>query len=279
LARIAAEATDMLIAPSVLLSPLSNPIELAEQLATLDIICKGKTALGLGMGWRPIEFQALGVPWEERLSRFVEGLEIMKRLWTEDNVTFETKHYRLSGVTLTLRPAQKPYPPIWIGATAERAVRRAARIGDAWVAAAHSPLSSVERLMQTYRQALKEANKPFPQELPARRQVYVAATRKKALDEATPFLKASYNAYARWGLVSEALKDKEANLSFEAWMTDSVIIGSPDDCIEQLKDFHRRLGVNHILLAVHRYGMEQAKVLEAIRLLGREVIPALRPLK
>lgn len=271
LARLAAEAKDMLIATNVLLLPYFNPVEIAEQIATLDIICNGRFAFGVGIGWRAFEFHALGIPIGERVSRFEESLEVIKRLWTEDAVNFHGKYFGLDGISMSLKPLQKPHPPIWVGASSKGAVRRAARVGDTWVLSAHWPMGALQFLAESYREALDEIGKPLPQDRPIIRNFFVAKDRETALKVAGPYLKESYDDFARAGLFKNVLKDNYT--SYERWRDDTVIIGDPNDCIEQIARYREKLGVNHLLLRMQWMGMDQAEVLGAIQLVGDKIIP------
>ncbi|MFQ5761522.1 MAG: LLM class flavin-dependent oxidoreductase, partial [Candidatus Bathyarchaeia archaeon] len=116
LARIAAEAHNMRIGTSILLIPLLHPVDVAEQIATLDVIAGGKFVFGVGLGYRDIEYEAFGVSKKHSVSRFTEALVVIKSLWTEDSVTFHGRHFTLNNVTMTVKPLQKPHPPIWIAA-------------------------------------------------------------------------------------------------------------------------------------------------------------------
>ena len=132
LARLAAEAGEMTGIAGVLLTTLHNPVEVAEAIASVDAIWRGNFVFGVGLGYRDVEFDAFGVPRGHRVRRFEQCLEVVKRLWTEDNVSFENEVCKLSNVTMTCRPVQQPHPPIWFAANNDRAVQRAARLGDSW---------------------------------------------------------------------------------------------------------------------------------------------------
>ncbi|MBI4233205.1 MAG: LLM class flavin-dependent oxidoreductase, partial [Chloroflexi bacterium] len=119
LARLAAEAGPMQLCTGVILLPLLNPVQVAEEIASLDIMCEGRLIFGVGLGYRDIEYEAFNVPPRERVGRMLESLELIKRLWTEENVTYEGRYFRLRNGTSTIRPVQKPYPPIWIAANAD----------------------------------------------------------------------------------------------------------------------------------------------------------------
>ena len=130
LARLAAEPGNMKLATSVLLLPLLNPVDVAEQVATLDHISEGRFILGIGLGYRPEEFEAMGTSMAHRGSRITEALRLMRRLWTEDEVTHHGKHFHVTNARPTARPYQKPYPKVWQAAMSDPAVRRVGREGD-----------------------------------------------------------------------------------------------------------------------------------------------------
>jgi alkanesulfonate monooxygenase SsuD/methylene tetrahydromethanopterin reductase-like flavin-dependent oxidoreductase (luciferase family) len=138
------------LVPSILLAPLYHPVMLAKLTATLDIASGGRLTLGVGVGGEyPVEFEAMGVPVQERGARMNEVLRLLKRLWTEEHVTNEGRFYPLNDVTLLPRPLQQPHPPIWVAGRREAAMRRAVRYGDGWLPYFYSPeryRDSVERI-------------------------------------------------------------------------------------------------------------------------------------
>src|SRR5262245_60719980 len=113
LARLSAEAGAMRVGATVLLLPLLNPVDVAEQVATLDVITEGRFLFGAGLGYRDEEFEAFGAQAKERVPRFVECLEVIKRLWSEEEVTHHGRFFHLTRARMALRPVQKPHPPIW----------------------------------------------------------------------------------------------------------------------------------------------------------------------
>src|SRR5882762_11629690 len=205
LARLAAEAGEMTGIAGVLLTTLHNPVEVAEHIASLDAIWRGNFIFGVGLGYRDVEFDAFGVPRGQRVRRFEQCLEVVKRLWTEDNVSFENDICKLSSVTLTCRPVQKPHPPIWFAANNDAAVRRAARLGDTWFVNPHATMASITRQMGLYREELARLGKPLPRVRPLIKEIYCAKDRQTALELAGPYLGAKYRAYAsRYGPASSS---------------------------------------------------------------------------
>jgi probable F420-dependent oxidoreductase len=117
---------------SVIILPQRQTVLTAKQAADLDGLTQGKLRLGVGIGWNPIEFEALGMPFHNRARRFEEQIELMRRLWCERVVTFEGRFHTVKAAGINPRPIQQPIP-IWIGASAEAAVKRATRIADGYL--------------------------------------------------------------------------------------------------------------------------------------------------
>ena len=118
----------------VLLTPLLNPVHVAEEIATLDHICRDRFIFGVGLGYRAEEFEAAGSTMAERFPRFEEGLALMKRLWTDAEVTHHGRFDRVTGARPTARPYQRPHPRIWVAGMREPAIRRAGRLGHPFYA-------------------------------------------------------------------------------------------------------------------------------------------------
>jgi alkanesulfonate monooxygenase SsuD/methylene tetrahydromethanopterin reductase-like flavin-dependent oxidoreductase (luciferase family) len=135
MAAIAARTQHVKIGTGVLLPALRNPVVLAHAVATLDRVAEGRIVLGAGIAAdTPAirrEFTAAGVPWDRRVGRFLETLDICRRLWTRDHVSFSGKHFTLDDVTVDPKPHRRGGPPIWIGGSGPTALREAARF-DAW---------------------------------------------------------------------------------------------------------------------------------------------------
>jgi probable F420-dependent oxidoreductase len=130
----AAGATEKIrLGTSVLLGNLRHPSHVAKIVSTLDFISNGRMTLGLGFGSREDDYKAVEIPFEHRGSRAVEQVHLMKRLWTEDNVTHKGKFYKVENLTLGPKPIQKPHPPIWTGGSAEIALKRAGAWADGFI--------------------------------------------------------------------------------------------------------------------------------------------------
>lgn len=273
LSRCIAEAGHMKIASGIFLVALHNPVELADMAATLDILSEGRFVFGVGLGYRQEEFDAFGVPKERAAEVFEDKLQIIKRLWTEDNITHEGIGYKLVNATNPNRPVQKPHPPIWIAANNNRAVERAARMGDAWYINPHANMETLRKQVKLYNDTLIAEGKSLDVTRPLMKELYIAETAQKAIDVARPFLERKYKVYVDWGQ-SEALpKSDTLDQEFEKLAQDRFVLGGPDEVIRQLERYVQELGVNFLSFRLQWPGMDNESTLKAIKLVGEHVIP------
>lgn len=274
LARLMADAPNARILPGIVLLSLHKPLDIAEQLATLDVMSGGRLIFGAGLGYREVEYKGFGTTERERVPRFEENLEAVVRLWTEDDVHMTGSHFTLDGVNISVKPVQKPRPPIWLGANADAGVRRAARLGDTWFIGPHQRMDTIERQLDIYKKALDDCGKAFPEELPLMREIFVAGTRDEAIRLARPYLEEKYKSYHAWGQDKVMPRgDDDLSLPFEELTRDRFLFGSPDEVAEQIAGYNKRLGVNSFVLGLQWVGMPQSQVVDAMHLFAEEVMP------
>ena len=277
LSRVAAEAPGLRLNAGIVLLPMHKPLDLAEQLATIDVLSGGKLIFGVGLGYREVEFRAFGTTEKDRVKRFEENLLAIRRLWTEETVDMVGSHFELMGASCPSKPVQKPHPPIWIGANADSAIRRAARLGDCWYINPHNRIDTIARQLDVYRHALDEVGKPFPTELPMRREVFVARTREEAIRLCRPSLEKKYEIYASWGQEKAMPQGDNALIGgFDELLRGRFVIGSPAEVADEMIAIGRTLGVNHLIMSIQWAGMPQGLVLETMAMLAEEVFPKVR---
>ena len=279
LARLAAEAGHLTGVAGVLLIGLHNPVEVAECMASLDVIWRGNLVFGVGLGYRDVEFDAFKVPKGQRVRRFEQCLEVVKRLWTEDKVTVDNDVCTLTNVTLTCRPVQRPHPPIWFAANNDNAVRRAARLGDTWFVNPHATMATTKRQMVLYREELARLGKPFPRVVPLIKEIFCAKDTATAVEMAGPYLAAKYQTYASWGQDTVMPSGETFHQPFESLLRDRFVLGSPEECYEQLRPCWEEVGANFLFLRTHWSGMPLGHALASMRLISDELLPALRQIK
>jgi alkanesulfonate monooxygenase SsuD/methylene tetrahydromethanopterin reductase-like flavin-dependent oxidoreductase (luciferase family) len=277
LSRMMAEAPSMRLNFGLVLLALHKPLDIAEQIATIDVMSGGKVIFGAALGYREVEYLAFGTTQKARVKRFEENLAAVKRLWTEDVVDMAGSHFTLKGASAPTKPVQRPHPPIWIGANADPAIQRAARLGDCWYVNPHNRIDTIVRQVEVYKRALEVYGKPFPKEFPARREVFVARSRDEAIRLCAPFLGAKYQAYEQWGqskVMPEG--DNDLGVDFDELIKDRFLLGSPDEVAEQMLALHRATGINHLIMSVQWPGMPQSLVLDELHMLAEEVFPKVR---
>ena len=245
----------------IVLIPLYHPVLLAKLATTLDVVSGGRLDFGIGVGGQRdtrVEFDALGIPVEERGRRANEALRLIKRLWTEEDVTFEGRYYRCRGVTLRPPPVQSPHPPIWVAGREDAAMRRAARYGDGW----YPYLFTLRRLKAS-----------------------IEAIGKRATEAARDL------SGFRWGLLQPtciadskeaALKIAAANMgrryvtpdrSAEDIAAALCITGTPEDCIREVE---QRLEVGVTDITLQWIAPDRSAAMEQMRTAARSILPYFR---
>jgi probable F420-dependent oxidoreductase len=201
----------------VFVSTLHSPVHLAKAVSTLDQLSRGRIDVGVGTGGKGRQFAAFGVDPKRYVSRFTEGLALMKALWTEPRVTFDGEFWQLKDTPMEPKPFQKPYPPIWFGGANPTAVRRAVRLGDGFFGAGSSPTARFVEQVQVVRDALAEAGRPAA-DFPIAKRVYIAIDddADRARDRMNAALARLYG--QRVGQIESA-----------------AVTGTPADCVREVR--------------------------------------------
>ena len=252
LTAIAARTKTIKLGTGVLVLPLRNPVLLAKQLSSMDLLSEGRLIMGLASGWYRREFDAVGVPFEQRGKIMDENLDILTRFWTEPMVKGQYTYHKIPAGVMYPKPVQKPRPPILIGGYVDRVLKRAAVSGDGWLTYFYTP-ESFAKSWAKIRDFAKEAGKN-PDHLlnGAQLPIRIGKSRAAVESEMMEWLGKEWD-YASW---SELTKD-------------SAVIGTVDECVEQLKA-HLAVGVQKLIFVPYRYELEQ------IEIIAREIIPRLK---
>lgn len=274
LAAVASRTRRIQLGTGVLLLPLYHPMMVAEEGAMVDMISGGRLILGIGAGYAPEEFAAFGYSLKERGSRLEESAALLHRLWTEHNVTHHGKHYQLENATVAPLPVQQPRPPIWFGAWAEPAIRRAARLGDAWLVGPSANLNEIAPCAHLYQKACSDTGKGDG-EVALFRYVFVASSTKAAISAAGgPFIQAFERMYFRWP--HPAVKRPAGQLTIERLAEERIILGDPKTCVDEINRFRRELNVRHLVCRFSVPGIPREACEMSLDLFTQEVMPALR---
>jgi alkanesulfonate monooxygenase SsuD/methylene tetrahydromethanopterin reductase-like flavin-dependent oxidoreductase (luciferase family) len=172
----AACTTSLRLGCSVFVTTLHSPVQLANDLASLDQLSGGRLEIGVGSGGPRRPFAAFGMTGDRYVARFTEGIALMKALWTQPSVTFDGEFWQLKGSAMEPKPYQKPYPRLWFGGSAEAAVRRGVRMCDGFFGAGSSPTRAFASQVSVARATLAELGRPEgfgPGEFPIAKRVYI----------------------------------------------------------------------------------------------------------
>jgi alkanesulfonate monooxygenase SsuD/methylene tetrahydromethanopterin reductase-like flavin-dependent oxidoreductase (luciferase family) len=269
LARIAAEAPGMELGMVAVL-PLYHPVELAEQISTLDVICGGKAVLGAAIGWRDFQFRAFEVPERQRLSRFLDVLSALKSLWTQQRVTHVGRHYHITDVPGAGAPLQRPYPKVFVAANLDPGVRRAAQLADGWLVSSRATFTTLMRQMALYRNIHQASGQSGY--VAAWREMFVAANRAEAIATIRPHVEWLYHDRAALGHNRALPEADRIDVPFEQVLEGRFIIGGPEECATELQRY-QAAGVDEVIMRCQWPGLGATEVLKAIDRFGREVLP------
>jgi len=248
---IAARTSRLKLGTGILVLPLRNPVILAKQLSSMDRLSDGRLILGMASGWYKREFDAVGVPFEQRGRIMDENLEILTRFFTEDIVKGEYTYHKIPAAVMYPKPIQKPRPPILIGGYVDRVLKRAAVSGDGWLTYFYRP-ESFAKSWQKIRAFAKDAGKNPDALLNGAQLPIMIGKRSEVESRMMEWLGKEWD-YAAW---SESTKD-------------SAIMGTVEECVTELKA-HLAAGVQKIIFVPYKYQIDQ------IETIAREIIPQLR---
>lgn len=262
---------NMTIGTGILLLPMFHPVHIAEEFATLDHLSGGRVVLGVGAGYRDNEFAAFGIDPDTRFRRLDESLRVIRALWSGEPVTHDGEYFPQTDASIGVRPLTPGGPPIWVGAGGSKAVRRAARLGDAWYAPGNSPSKKfLPRALSVYNDALVEYEKdPDSVERPVGVELYCAPTTEQAIEEGLPHARVEYSTYAEY----PALRWQRDR--FDELVRNTLLLGSPEFLIERISAL-RDMGFDHLIFRPGWLGMPPEKVRASLRLFASEVFPAFR---
>jgi alkanesulfonate monooxygenase SsuD/methylene tetrahydromethanopterin reductase-like flavin-dependent oxidoreductase (luciferase family) len=274
LGYLAAATSRVQLGLGVYLASLHNPVALAEELATLDVLSRGRLIAGLGAGYREVEYRALGIPYEQRFKRLEEAVDLMRALWSGESVTRSGLFGSIDRARLVLRPVQAGGPPLWLGAFGPQGIARAARLDTPWLIPPDGDRSALKDRFADYRKLISERGHSLEREYPLLREVAVAETRAEAEQMAIDYLAPLYRQYRNW----EAARA----VSLDDLVNSYALVGTPEDVAEQLSWYAAELGATHVICRTAWPGMPARQAKRAVELLGSSAaihVASHRPVK
>ena len=287
---IAARTSRLRVGTGVLVLPLGHPVRMAEEVATLDNISRGRLDLGIGRSGFPRAYQGYNIPYGESRERFVEYLEVMRRAWTQERFSYEGKYYTFQDVCLIPKPYQKPHPPLRYAATTRESFPIMGRLGLPIFAGLRGmTVPELVRSIREYRTTWQEAGHPGDGDVALRLPAYVAETEEQALSEPEA---STMQAYARLGQsffrsssesgirASEERVERAERLaktSYQDLLRERLVYGSPQAVTRRLEQWRDELGLTGVIIESNVGGrIPPDRVRNSIRLFAQEVAPALR---
>lgn len=269
LARLAPETGDMRLKTSVLLLPIVNAVEAAENIATLDHICHGRLDVGVALGYRETELEAVGLMRKDRAPKLEESLALMKRLWSGEEVTFRGIYTRLTAARMGFTPWQKPHPPLEMGAQSEGATRRAARLTDGVFFGPQVAWRDIAKLAQAFRDARADSGHGDAGSVGASRGLIVGVDRDTARAAAREYLEKTFTMYRCWGMQENAMVPLQlsSDIALEEW----TVYGSPGDCVETLRRA-RDLGLDKIGFTIYSLPRDVPARIDYLRMIAEDIL-------
>ena len=271
------------VGTAVIVVPLHNPLIIAEDIATVDMLSGGRLDVGLGRGYQRYEFERLGADLSESRTRWEEAVDILLLAFTGKPFSYEGKHYKIPETTIYPQPVQKPYPPIWITAQSPESVDATVKRGFNLLSGGYGV--SLDRLRE-FRKAFDARVAEFPPKRPIRvgtqRPVYVTDSEADARVVAEQ---------ARWNMrVTLSLRNNYERVENGRAMpvpfpnepsTDELletfsVIGTPDTCIRQIRKLQDVMHIDHFNCSFSFGDLKQDKILRSMRMFAEQVMPAFR---
>jgi alkanesulfonate monooxygenase SsuD/methylene tetrahydromethanopterin reductase-like flavin-dependent oxidoreductase (luciferase family) len=282
LAAMAARTERVLLGTGVLLAPLFDPLHLAEDAATVDLLSGGRLVLGLGIGWREEEFAGFGDRGGSHRGRRLEAMiEVLRQAWSDELVTGDRHgeyRYPEPGLNITPKPARPGGPPIWIGAGAEVAVRRAGRLGDGYLSSGTTPERLAERLAWVRDEALAAGRDPASV-APAIHQTVFAWREGDAWEtvrDAAWYIAWKYADMADARGSRRAARPPKPSAEQEAALRARTIVGTPEEVADRIRAYRDVIGDDgHFVFRSYFPGLDPGMQREALRLIADEVRPLL----
>ena len=275
---IATRTSRIRIGTFILLLPFIHPVRAAEDTTCADIFSNGRIDLGIGQGYSADEFAAFRINRSERGARMREGIKLMTRLFTEENVTFDGKFTQVSNMTLSPKPVQQPYPPIWIGARGPKAIVRAAEMGYHLMATLGPDPAPL------YLETLKaNGHNPDDFKVAQLRMVYCAETEDQAWEECQHHLYHLFDFYA--GILAEAndaegddvpLPITRAEDIRHSPLAEELMIGTPEQVARKMEKFEAKYTCTDFIMDCQFPGLDPKKGTKSLELFAKHVMPAFR---
>jgi probable F420-dependent oxidoreductase len=281
MAAVAARTERLRLGTGIFLAGLHHPVAICEQVSTLDQISNGRVILGIGAGYRQYEWDGFGLPFNERGRRVSETIEMLKQAWTTGRYGYRGTTFSVPDLVVYPGCVQQPHPPVYVGGTSQAAIKRAARLGDAWFSLPMETLPYVKNLADQYRAECAAAGtKP---RICLMRETWVAEDRhglSEWLGRALSFHKYYWETGTRGDESDPVLQRVGAGeqVPLEEFARDRAFAGTPDAVIAEIQRWHDAIGFDEVCLifATGRESASEESLRRTVTTFARDVVPAFR---
>jgi alkanesulfonate monooxygenase SsuD/methylene tetrahydromethanopterin reductase-like flavin-dependent oxidoreductase (luciferase family) len=285
---IAARTRRLKVGVAVQVLPLSHPLHLAEDVATLDHLSKGRVDFGVGRSGLPGHYQGFNIPYDESRERFLETLDILVKAWTQERFSHEGRYYQYRDVCVMPKPFQRPHPPIRMAATTEETYPMVGRMGyPLFVAVRTSSIGGIRRRIPAYHEARRAAGHPGSGAVGLSVPIYVAETARAAREEPEASTMHFFRSISRalqlrdgaTGAAAAARQERSEKLreiTYEEVLDDYAVYGTPEAVADRLIALREELGLSTISAWMNAGSqIPNERVLTSMRLFAERVIPRL----
>lgn len=288
LAYLAGVTSTIRLGSAVTVLPFHNPIQVAEEAATVDLLSDGRLDFGAGRGFQWGEYHKLNIAMDEASRRFEESMDVITKAWTvEEPFDHQGEFWTFNDMTIHPKPVQSPHPPIWVAASSPASVERVVKNRWNLMLGQGEPFDSVARQIQSYRGAVGEAGFDYdPSRVVVARPMYTAATEEQARrDTHDPFmwfkqtgqevgappenqvdlLPEQFDSYRR-------RFSRDVGFNYDAMFDNVALFGTPDQVIQRVETL-RQSGVENLIFFINYGGIDTQKVHDSLELFAKEVMP------
>jgi natural product biosynthesis luciferase-like monooxygenase protein len=285
LSALAERTQTLRLGIAIVLLPLSHPVRVAEEIATLDVISNGRVEFGIGRGSIPTHFSGFGLNQAESRERMLESLELILQAWTTERLSFHGKFYTVNDLSVVPKPVQQPHPPVRIAANSAETFELSGRMGyPIFVAAQVNPFRKIRELLPLYRQARAAAGYPDRggEDVTLLMPLYVGESRAQIRQELEPsirhFLQSVATIYGSSGPLPESrlkeVLERVRQMTYEKVCEVMAVFDTPDACVERLKQFQHEFGMGRVICWFNPGGMvPHDRVMRSMEVFAAKVMP------
>ena len=277
---IAARTSRIRIGLAVQVLPLTNPLRIAEEAATVDHVSKGRFNFGIGRSGLTKYYQGYNVPYSESRHRFFEALEVIMKAWKEDQFSYQGEFYSYEDVTVVPKPYQQPYPPTRIAVSSEDTFSLVGTLGHPIFISGRTPVPELQERLQLFQQARQKAGHSGPGDVFLRIPAYVAEDPDRAISEPEASTMAAIQYGSQELSKTAATEDGRirllnlARVPYSEILQQRLMYGTPAAVVGRIQEYQESLGINGVVLETNYGGqIPYDRVVNSIRLIAEKVIP------